>query len=65
MTYEREMYIDIRLRELQELLKDTDYIACKIAEGAASKEEYAEIIELRQNWRKEINKLKSEERGAV
>ena len=60
MTYEREMYIDIRLMELRELLKNTDYIACKIAEGSATKDEYAEIIEQRQAWRKEINELVTE-----
>lgn len=60
MTYEREMYIDIRLMELRELLKNTDYIACKIAEGAATKEEYSEMLTNRQNWRKEINALETE-----
>ena len=60
MTYEREMYIDIRLMELRDLLKNTDYIACKIAEGSATKDEYAETIEQRQMWRKEINELVAE-----
>lgn len=57
---EREMYIDIRLMELRDLLKNTDYIACKIAEGAATKEEYSEMLINRQNWRKEINALEAE-----
>ena len=57
---EREMYIDIRLMELRDLLKNTDYIACKIAEGSATKEEYAEVIEQRQAWRREVNELETE-----
>ncbi len=48
-----------RLVALLNKLKETDYIAAKIAEGAATKEEYAEIIENRQKWRDEINLLKS------
>lgn len=56
----REMYIDIRLKELHQILKETDYIALKIAEGSATREEYAETIFLRQSWRSEINELKAE-----
>ena len=43
--------------ELKQKLLDTDYIACKIAEGSATVEEYAGIINQRQMWREEINKL--------
>ena len=46
-----------RIAELKEKLAETDYIACKIAEGVATKEEYAEAIEQRQIWREEINEL--------
>lgn len=46
-----------RIAELKSKLADTDYIACKIAEGVATKEEYAEVIVQRQLWRKEINAL--------
>ena len=46
-----------RIAELKEKLAETDYIACKIAEGVATKEEYAEVIEQRQIWREEINEL--------
>lgn len=38
-------------------LYDTDYIACKIAEGAAGKEEYAETLANRAVWRERINEL--------
>lgn len=46
-----------RLEELHKLLSATDYIACKIAEGAATREEYAGQIAQRQAWRDEINSL--------
>lgn len=36
-------------------LAATDYIASKIAEGAATMEEYIEKINMRQTWREEIN----------
>ena len=40
-------------------LFDTDYAIIKIAEGASTKEEYADIIRQRQIWRDEINQLES------
>lgn len=43
--------------DLKKKLADTDYIACKIAEGAATVEEYAEQIAERQTWRERINEL--------
>ena len=48
-----------RVCELLRQLKNTDYVAAKIAEGAATKEEYAEIISNRQKWRDEINRLQA------
>ncbi len=36
-------------------LRETDYIAAKIAEGAATPEEYAEVLAERRKARKEIN----------
>lgn len=47
--------------ELKKNLRDTDYIACKIAEGAATAEEYAEQIAQRQAWREQINLLEGNE----
>lgn len=41
-------------------LTATDYIAAKIAEGKATKEEYAEKIAQRQSWRDDINAAKDE-----
>ena len=49
--YKKEIVI------LKQKLFDTDYIACKIAEGAATKEEYAFELEARRGWRARINEL--------
>ncbi len=46
-----------RIAELKKKLADTDYIAAKIAEGSATKEEYECIIQERKAWRSEINEL--------
>ena len=49
--------LECRIKELKQMLNDTDYIACKIAEGVATKEEYREEVSQRQLWREEINSL--------
>ena len=41
-------------------LSSTDYIAAKIAEGKATKEEYADKISQRQTWRDKINAANAE-----
>lgn len=46
-----------RIAQLKKQLFDTDYAVIKIAEGAATAEEYAEVIAQRQEWRAEINQL--------
>lgn len=59
--------IDALINEQQTIVLDregklssTDYIAAKIAEGKATKEEYAEKIAQRQQWRDDINAAKAE-----
>ena len=59
--------IDTIINEQQSIILDregkltsTDYIAAKIAEGKATKEEYAEKIAQRQSWRDEINAAQAE-----
>ena len=42
---------------LKKHLEATDYVAAKIAEGAATREEYANILAQRQAWRDRINEL--------
>ena len=46
-----------RIAQLKLRLAETDYAIIKIAEGAATAEEYAEVIAQRQEWRAEINEL--------
>ena len=41
-------------------LTSTDYIAAKIAEGKATKAEYADKIAERQTWRDDINAAQAE-----
>lgn len=50
------------ITELKAKLAATDYIAAKIAEGAATREEYAEELAERAAWRARINELESIER---
>lgn len=57
VAYTEREYVEGRVAELRRLLADTDYIAAKIAEGAATREEYASVIARRQQWRDEINEL--------
>lgn len=52
--------INAKLAELQSYLASTDYIAIKIAEGAATKEEYADELAKRQETRERINELRAE-----
>lgn len=46
-----------RISQLKRQLADTDYAIIKIAEGASTAEEYADVIARRQAWRAEINQL--------
>ena len=59
--------IDALINEQQTIILDregkltsTDYIAAKIAEGKATKSEYADKIAERQQWRDDINAAKTE-----
>ncbi len=53
-----EQHLIVNNAEAQ--LKATDYIAAKIAEGKATKTEYKEKIEQRQQWRDQINAAQEE-----
>lgn len=54
-----EQKISTSIAELKQRLSDTDYVVIKIAEGAATVDEYADVIKQREQWRKEINDLES------
>ena len=58
-----EIPVECQIEELKQKLADTDYIACKIAEGVATVEEYAEELKQRQEWRDEINRLEGLRNG--
>lgn len=47
------------IAELKANLASTDYAIIKIAEGSATAEEYAELIEQRKAWRARINELEA------
>ena len=49
----------MELASLKRCLSDTDYAIIKIAEGAASAADYADVIEQRRAWRSRINELES------
>lgn len=49
-----------RIWELKTKLAETDYVVIKIAEGAATREEYEEVIDKRIAWREEIRLLQGE-----
>ena len=56
---EQEIYRR-RIAELKNFLLITDYVVIKIAEGSATAEQYADLIEQRRSCRKEINQLEHE-----
>jgi hypothetical protein len=53
---DREFY-ESEIRACKQLLGNTDYVALKIAEGAATTEEYAETLAKRAEWRVRINEI--------
>lgn len=50
-----------KILDLKKKLAETDYVVTKIAEGVATKEDYADILTQREEWRKEIRELQGEE----
>lgn len=51
---------EVRISELKGKLSATDYVVAKIAEGVATKDDYAQTLEDRKSWRAEINQLEAE-----
>lgn len=49
-----------RISELKAKLSATDYVVIKIAEGEATKEEYADVLANRKAWREEIRELEND-----
>lgn len=46
-------------QQLMQKLRDTDYVAAKLAEGVATKEEYSDVLAQRAEWREQINGLRA------
>ena len=60
IAYTEKELAERRIDELKYKLSNTDYVVIKIAEGAATHEDYAELIEQRVQWRSEINALEAD-----
>lgn len=56
----RREELSLQYDSIYSQLSGTDYVACKIAEGAATTEEYQDILDQRAEWRTQINELKKE-----
>ena len=57
---ENTILIQAEITQLKENLAETDYVAIKIAEGAATADDYADVLVQRQAWRDRINALEKE-----
>ena len=61
VTLTEEEETEIEINNLKQYLQETDYVVIKIAEGAATTDEYADIITKRQEARAKINELEGSE----
>lgn len=52
--------VEEQISILQAQLTATDYVVIKIAEGAATREEYEDVIQQREDWRAQINALQGQ-----
>lgn len=59
----RKNVLSSLILEREAKLRETDYVAAKIAEGAATPEEYAGVLAERRKARKEINDAQAEIAG--
>ena len=57
---ENAILIQAEITQLKDNLAETDYVAIKIAEGAATADDYADVLAQRQEWRDRINALEKE-----
>ncbi len=57
---ENTILIQAEITQLKDNLAETDYVAIKIAEGAATADDYADVLAQRQEWRDRINALEKE-----
>ena len=59
VPYTQKELDELRIKELKQLLADSDYKAIKYAEGVLSAADYAPIKALRESYRAEINVLEA------
>ncbi len=57
---ENAILIQAEITQLKANLAETDYVVIKIAEGAATADNYADVLVQRQTWRDRINELEKE-----
>ena len=58
--YRFELRPEEEIEMLRQILVDTNYVIIDMAEGLATPEECADIIEQRKEWRKRINELEEQ-----
>lgn len=59
VPYSEAELAEIQIAKLKKQLADTDYCVIKVAEGAATLADYADVIQQRATWRAEINRLEN------
>ena len=59
VPYSQKELDQLRIEELKQLLKDSDYKAIKYAEGLITASDYAPIKAMRESYRAEINMLEA------
>ena len=50
---------ETEIRNMQQLLLQTDYVALKIAEDETLKDKYSETLAKRKEWRAKINEMEA------
>lgn len=57
---DRKNFLASVILDREAKLKEHDYVSAKIADGRASKEEYAGIIDLKNQWAEEVNQARAD-----
>lgn len=57
---DRKNFLASVILDREAKLKEHDYVSAKIADGRASKEEYADIINLKNQWAEEVNQARAD-----
>lgn len=57
---DRKNFLASVILDREAKLKEHDYVSAKIADGRASKEEYADIINRKNQWAEEVNQARAD-----